>query len=462
HFGVTGKWLRACLLVTNANAMLLFGYDQGVFGGILTLEDFEARFQIEDDETLKGIIVGSYDLGCLVGALATGPIGNQIGRKRSILLGTIIMMIGAFLQFLAPNFGIMTAGRVIAGIGNGMNTATAPVWASETSKTANRGKTGMALMVINIGGLALSCWMTYIFSFVKSEVAWRFPLAFQLVFVVIIFLTAFWLPESPRWLAMKHQDEKALAIMVALEGSDTTTDSSNVRREFEEIQNSIALEQSPVVKRHTKPWFRLILGIAVQAMQQLTGINIICYYLPYVLTESVRLNGSMARLLAAVNAMTYLGSTFIGLAFVERWGRRRLMMYGALGQCCCWLAITLLLDAASTAALLSSKQQQLGSAAVLFFFLFNCFFGASWQGVSWLYPTEINSTQNRISGMSYGVATNWLINFGVVFVTPLGIASLGSRFYAIWTVLNGLMVPIIYLLFPETAGRSLEDIDGMF
>lgn len=261
---------------------------------------------------------------------------------------------------------------------------------------------------------------------------------------------------------MRHQDEKALAIMVALEGSDATNDSSNVRREFEEIKNSIALEQSPIVKRQTKPWFRLVLGVAVQAMQQLTGINIICYYLPYVLTESVRLNGSMARLLAAVNAMTYLGSTFIGLAFVERWGRRRLMMYGALGQCCCWLAITLLLDAASTAALLSSKQQQLSSAAVLFFFLFNFFFGASWQGVSWLYPTEINSTQNRISGMSYGVATNWLINFGVVFVTPLGIASLGSQFYVIWTVLNGLMVPMIYLFYPETAGRSLEDIDGMF
>lgn len=299
-------------------------------------------------------------------------------------------------------------------------------------------------------------------SFVKSELAWRFPLAFQLVFVVVILLTAFWLPESPRWLAMKHQDEKALAIMLALEGSDATSDSSNARRDFEEIKTSIALEQSPVVKRQTKPWFRLILGVAVQAMQQFTGINIICYYLPYVLTESVRLNGSMARLLAAVNAMTYLGSTFIGLAFVERWGRRRLMMYGALGQCCCWLAITLLLDAASKAALLSNKQQQLGSAAVLFFFLFNCFFGASWQGVSWLYPTEINSTQNRISGMSYGVATNWLINFGVVFITPLGIASLGSQFYTIWTVLNGLMVPIIYLFFPETAGRSLEDIDGMF
>ena len=249
--------------------------------------------------------------------------------------------------------------------------------------------------------------------------------------------------------------------MVVLEGSSVASESSTARRDYEEIKTSIALDQSPTVKRKTKPRFRLILGITVQALQQLTGINVICYYLPYVLTESVGLDGSKARLLAAVNAMTYLGSTFVGLAFVERWGRRRLMMYGALGQCCCWLAITLLLDSTSAVGL-STRQQQLGSASVLFFFLFNFFFGASWQGVSWLYPTEINSTQNRISGMSYGVATNWLINFGVVFVTPLGIARLESQFYVIWTVLNGLMVPIIYLFYPETCGRSLEDIDGMF
>ena len=300
------------------------------------------------------------------------------------------------------------------------------------------------------------------FSFIKSEAGWRSPLAFQLLFVLIIFLTVFWLPESPRWLAMKHRDHKGLAVMLALEGNSGTSDGSTARRDFDEIKNSIRLEQSPLSKRETKARFRLVLGVAVQAMQQFTGINIISYYLPYVLTESVGLDGSTARLLAAINATTYFVSTFIGLSFVERLGRRRLMIFGALGQCCCWLAITLLLHAASEAEILSTRQRQLGSATVMFFFLFNVFFGATWQGVSWLYPTEINSTQNRIVGMSLGVATNWLINFGVVFVTPLGIARLGSQFYAIWTVLNGLMVPILYLFYPETAGRSLEDIDGMF
>lgn len=306
-----------------------------------------------------------------------------------------------------------------------------------------------------------SDWLSDLFSFVPSELAWRFPLGFQLFFVLIIYGTAFWLPESPRWLIMKDSNHEALDVMIALDDSRARS-VTWVRQDFEEIKRSIALEQSSDSKRNTKPLFRLILGVGVQAMQQLTGINIICYYLPYVLTQSVGLEGSTARLLAAVNAMTYLGSTFIGLFFIERWGRRRLMMFGALGQSFCWLAITVLLSQASNADGYSTPQVQLGSAAVFFFFAFNCFFGAGWQGVSWLYPTEINSTRYRITGMSYGVATNWLINFGVVFVTPLGIAKLGSQFYVIWTILNALMVPIIWIFYPETAGRSLEDLDRVF
>ena len=286
--------------------------------------------------------------------------------------------------------------------------------------------------------------------------SWRFPLAFQLFFALTIYLTAFWLPESPRWLILRHKHEKAKSEMLALEGQESTA----VIRDFENIKRAIDHEQRLEAKAGTKPGFRLILGIGCQAMQQLTGINVISYYLPYVLTESVGLSGPTARLLAAVNSMTYLASTFIGLFFIEKWGRRNLMMWGATGQCGCWLTITVLLSFASETA--PQKAKSLGIAATLFFFLFNLFFGAGWQGVSWLYPTEINSTRYRITGMSYGVATNWLINFAVVFITPLGIAKLKAQFYVIWTVFNALMVIIVYVFYPETAGRSLEDIDTMF
>ena len=296
-------------------------------------------------------------------------------------------------------------------------------------------------------------------------------------FGVVILAFAFWLPESPRWLMSKHREREAKAIMAALEGGDATTTSTSIIQEFNMIKISIAAEQSTVVKRKTMPRWRLLLGVGAQAMQQLTGINIICYYLPYVLVESVGQDASTARVVAAVNALSYLGATLVGLRFIDRWGRRRLMYIGAIGQCLCWLTITVLLAYADKAVAAhagsphntekpsdqsSNKTKVLGSVSVAFFFLFNVFFGAGWQGVSWLYPTEINSTQNRILGMSLGVATNWAINFAVVFVTPLGIAKLRSQFYIIWTICNLLIVPTIYLFYPETSGRSLEAIDTLF
>ncbi|KAL9126389.1 MAG: hypothetical protein Q9217_004548 [Psora testacea] len=422
---------------------------------------------IKHNETLKGVIVGTYDLGCLFGALATIWVGERIGRKRSIILGTVIMLTGAFLQTLANDVAVMVADRIVSGLGNGMNTATAPVWAAEASKTANRGKAGITLMVINIVGLAISCWMTYVFSFVTSEFAWRFPLGFQTFFGAVILAFAYWLPESPRWLMSKHREREAMTIMAALEGIDATRTSGSVMEEFNMIKLSIASEQSRDVKRRTMPKWRLLLGVGAQGMQQLTGINIICYYLPYVLVESVGQDSATARLVAAVNALSYLGATLIGLRFIDKWGRRRLMYLGATGQCLCWLSITVLLFYADKSAVelrgsARDKAESFAQRSHKTKFLFNVFFGAGWQGVSWLYPTEINSTQNRILGMSLGVATNWAINFAVVFVTPIGIAKLKAQFYIIWTICNLLIVPTIYLFYPETSGRSLEAIDTLF
>lgn len=270
---------------------------------------------------------------------------------------------------------------------------------------------------------------------------------------------------------MKGRETEALAAMVALEGNGATAQSPTVLSEYEEISNGIDMEQGKgSTHRQQRPWLRLFLGVGTQAMQQGTGINIICYYLPVVLKESVGLNGELSRLLAGVNATTYLLATFVGLYFIERWGRRRLMMYGAVGQFFCWIIITILLGAAKTATdnqighmdPESPMAKALSAGSAAFFFLFNMFFGAGWQGVSWLYPTEINTTQKRNLGMSLGVGTNWAINFAIVFVTPLGIEKLGYWYYLIFAILNLVFVFIIYLFYPETSSRSLEVIDQMY
>ncbi|KAL0564409.1 hypothetical protein V5O48_017635, partial [Marasmius crinis-equi] len=157
------------------------------------------------------------------------------------------------------------------------------------------------------------------------------------------------------------------------------------------------------------------------------------------------------------NSVSYLVFSFAGLVLIERAGRRKLMMWGAAGQCVCYILITGLLSQAD-----SGSGAKFGAGATAFFFVYYVFFGICWQGVPWLYPVEINSLAMRTKGAALGTASNWISNYIVVQITPIGIESLGWRFYIIWAAFNAAFVPLVWLFYPETSNRHLEDIDKMY
>ena len=236
----------------------------------------------DEHTSLLGTVTALYDVGCFFGAVAAFSIGERLGRKRSVLLGTTVMSIGAILQIAAYGVPQMIVGRIVAGLGNGMNTATAPVWQAETSKAAWRGKLIVVELILNIAGFSLSNWITYGFSYVDGPVAWRFPLAFQFIFIFVLFATVPWLPESPRWLIAHGQIDEADQIIADLEAKDIVD--PYVITESKEIQWAVEYE-----REHGVSWLdllrgrsgkgtctvrRLILGGGAQAMQQLAGINV--------------------------------------------------------------------------------------------------------------------------------------------------------------------------------------------
>ncbi|KAK9769194.1 putative General substrate transporter [Seiridium cardinale] len=472
YFGLKGAWLTFWVTVACATDMTLFGYDQGVFGGVIVTPDFLDLLGIASDATMQSTVTAIYDVGCFLGAVSVIWIGEPLGRKKTILLGTTIMSIGAVLQIAAFGVPQMIVGRVIAGIGNGMNTSTAPVWQGETSKASWRGKLIVIEMIMNIFGFMLSNWVTFGLSYASGSIAWRLPLALQFLFIFILYGTVPWLPESPRWLIAKGRIEEADAILADLESLEP--DDPYILAQSKDIQWAVNYE-----KENTVPWSkllrgktgpnggtstirRLILGMGAQAMQQFSGINVTSYYLPLVLIQSVGLDEKLARLLAACNSVSYLLFSTIGIPNVERWGRRKMMMYAAAGQCFCYMIITICIRYNEDPGIGRTANVQWAKGSIAFFFLYYIFFGIGWQGVPWLYPTEINSLSMRTKGAALGTATNWIINFMVVEITPVGIASIGWRFYIIWTVFNASFVPIVYLFYPETADRSLEDVDRFF
>lgn len=410
------------------NVRTLFGYDQGVFGGVIVTQDFLQVHNLEGPTktSLLGTVVAIYDIGCFVGAVAACWVGEKYGRKKTVLIGTTIMAIGAVLQFTSYSVAQMIAARIIGGIGNGLNTATAPVWQTETSQVKWRGKLVVIELITNIAGFSLSNWMTYGFSFVGGPISWRFPLAFQIVFIVILYLTVPWLPESPRWLIAHEYEDEAFSILADLEGKDSND--PYILQQHKEIVFTVQYERQNAPKwgqiltgktgdkGGTSTLRRLFLGAGTQFMQQFSGINVTSYYLPTVLIQSVGLGESMARLLAAVNSVSYLLFSLIGIPYVETGGRRKMLMFAASGQAFCYLMITILLGLNSKPDF--SAAQACASASVAFFFLYYIFFGIGMQGVPWLYPTEINSLAMRTKGAAIGTATNWMCNFIVSFQPP--------------------------------------------
>lgn len=358
----------------------------------------------------------------------------------------------------------MFVGRIVLGIGNGINTATAPIWQTETSPAHLRGKLVMFEMMMNIVGFSLCNWINYGFSFATGAVAWRFPLAFQAVFIAALFATVPWLSESPRWLLYHGRDDEALQVLACLAGEDP--DKALVTVQQEEIWYSLRYEKKHQIRWRellrpqpgaTKPSQRLILCTGTQFIQQFEGINIMTYYLPTVLISAVGLSNELARLLTAVNSVTYLILSCLSIPLVEKWGRRGLMLLSTAGQGLTFLVITILLRYGSP-----PDGSRKAAEASIVFFLYHIAFGIGMLGVPWLYPTEINSIAMRTKGAAVATATNWLTKFVIVEITPISIQNLGWKFCIVFTVFNAAFMPVIYFFYPEIANRTFEDADEYY
>ena len=241
--------------------MCLFGYEQGVFGGIIVGQEFQEYFR-HPSPALTGFVTSVYDLGCFAGALLTLLVGEWLGRKRMLIIFTIIMASGILFQTGAQSMNHLLWGRFIAGIGNGGNSATAPVWHVETSHDHAKGKAVVKEMVVNVFGFVISNVLTLAFSRLTTEAQWRFPLGIQIIFVVIILTLVPILPESPRWLLARGRDAEAKLILASLSEDD-------VEAEFKAIRDSVRQEQAVQTSwsqsfRGGQATRRLLLGMVLQ------------------------------------------------------------------------------------------------------------------------------------------------------------------------------------------------------
>ncbi|KAH8804373.1 general substrate transporter [Xylogone sp. PMI_703] len=466
YLGGSGERLTVWISLAASTVLVFYGYDQGVFGNVLVKEDF-LRTVGNPSTSDQGTMTSVYNLGCFVGALSTLYTGDKLGRPRTIMLGSTIIALGAIIQASVYSAGQMYAGRVIAGLGTGMNTATAGVWQSETSKIRSRGKLIVIQMANCITGFCISNWLTLGFSFAPGSVSWRFPLAFQIFFTGLIWMMCPFLPDSPRLLIRKGKYDEAYEVLAALEGHGATPNSPSVQTQFAIIKDVLDKEYAS-----TYTWWqlvsgrgpsgvlrRMILGAWMQAMNQISGINVTSYYMTYVFINALGYDELRARILAAAGSVDYLIFSFLAYFVIERFGRRKVMMTSSAACSLCWIIIAIAVGLPENG---HGDSKKWGIVAVSFFFVFFASFAMGALNVPWLYPTEVNALAFRAKGASLAMASNWIMNYMVAEVTPPGIANLKYRFWIIWAVICFSFIPITYLFYPETANRSLEDIDRFF
>ncbi|KAK9856576.1 Major facilitator superfamily domain [Penicillium brevicompactum] len=475
-FGWRGRSLNLAISSLGSLDFLLFGYDQGVTGGLLDLPSFIKYFPdidpkdplIDGDPALQsqrslnqGIAVASYNLGCFFGAILTIFIGNPLGRRRTIFCGCITMTIGALLQCTSYSLPHLIVGRIITGVGNGMNTSTVPTWQSESSKAHDRGKMVMIEGMLITAGITLSYWVNYGMSFIgEKEVAWRFPIAFQIVFAVVIFTSILHLPESPRWLVMQGRDDDALEILECL--NEKPRDDPSIVNELRSIKETVkemnkGSYRSLFKMSEYREFHRVALAYINQMFQQISGINLITYYAPSLYADIGLGQGNLPKLLAACNGTEYLMAAFIPIFIIEKVGRRPLMLFGAAGMS---LSMAVLAGTNYRLVYLGDKQAGIGQA--VFLFVFNTFFAIGWLGMTWLYPAEIVPLRIRAPTNALATSANWIFNFMVVMITPVAFANIGYKTYIIFAVINAFIFPFVYFFFPETHYRSLEEMDAIF
>ncbi|KAK4111241.1 hypothetical protein N656DRAFT_838042 [Canariomyces notabilis] len=452
--GLTGKPLLYFTSIFVSLGVFLFGYDQGVMSGIITGKYFEDYFD-QPSHFQIATMVAILEIGALISSLMVGRIGDIIGRRKTILYGSCIFFVGGALQTFALNMVMMMVGRILAGLGVGMLSTIVPVYQSEISPPHYRGKLACIEFSGNIIGYTTSVWVDYFCGFIDGNLSWRLPLLMQCIMGALLGLGSLIIVESPRWLLDNDHDEEGIVVIANLYGGGDIHDPRS-REEFRDIKMNVLLARqegertySEMFKRYSR---RVFIAMSAQALAQLNGINVISYYAPLVF-EAAGWHGHDAVLMAGINGITYFLSTIPPWYIVDRWGRRPILLSGAIAMVISLSMISyyMYINVASTPKMV-----------VIMVVIYNAAFGYSWGPVPWLYPPEILPLKIRSKGASLSTATNWAFNWLVGEMTPILQDLIHWRLYLVHAFWCAVSFVVVYFLYPETCGVRLEDMDALF
>ncbi|KAH8692594.1 putative MFS glucose transporter [Talaromyces proteolyticus] len=472
----------------------LFGFDIASMSAQLAMPAYNCYFNqgphgppFDDEECSgptalhQGGITAAMPAGSWLGALISGPLSDRVGRKTSIMIGCVIWMVGSTLICASQNIGMLCVGRVINGLAVGIESAQVPVYISEIAPPSKRGRlVGMQQWAIT-WGILIMYYISYGCSFIGgqdndnwSTAAWRVPWGLQMLPAVGLGFAMIFLPESPRWLARKDRWEDAHQVLAIVHGK------GDPNHPFVHIELQDIKEMCEFERRHANVTYfdlfkpdmlnRTVIGLFTQIWSQLTGMNVMMYYITYVFGMA-GYSGNANLLASSIQYIINVLMTLPALVYIDRWGRRPTMMVGSI-----LMAIWMFTNAGIMGGtgvvvpggvhnIAAESMQVSGSAAkglIACTYLFVASYAPTWGPCSWIYPPELYPLRLRGKGVALSTSGNWAFNTALGLFTPTSFENIRYKTYILFGVFNICMTIHVFFGFPETAGKTLEETEAMF
>ncbi|KAG6600189.1 Hexose carrier protein HEX6, partial [Cucurbita argyrosperma subsp. sororia] len=464
--------LLSCMVA--AMGGLIFGYDIGISGGVTSMEPFLNKFfaevnrKMKEDEEISNYckfdsqlltsFTSSLYIAGLVFTFFASSVTRSFGRKPSILAGGVAFLVGAALGGAAANVYMLLLGRILLGIGLGFTNQAIPLYLSEMAPHNYRGAINNGFQLcVGIGVLSANL-VNFGTEKLKNSSSWRISLALAGVPASLLTLGSIFLPETPNSLIQRSDEhQKAKKMLERIRGTD------DVDAEFEDLVKANATSKAikkPFVKitqRKYRP--QLVMAIAIQFFQQVTGINVISFYAP-ILFRTVGLDESGSLLSAVVVGVVGTAATLISMLLVDKLGRRALFTIGGVQ-----MFVSQIVIGSIMAAQLGDHGGLSKGYAYLVLVLICIYvagFAWSWGPLGWLVPSEIFQLEIRSAGQSITVAANFLFTFAIAqsFLFMLCRLKSGTFFFFGGWVL--IMTSFVLLFLPETKYIPIEQMDRVW
>ncbi len=453
---------RFIVLISAAAALggFLFGFDTAVINGAVAAlaQDFSTN------PSQTGLAVSLALIGSAIGAFFSGQIADRLGRIKTMIIAAVLFTISAIGSGIAIGMWDFTFWRLVGGVAVGAASVVAPAYIAEVAPAHLRGRLGSLQQLAIVVGIFAALLSDYLISasagsaeapFLFGVDAWRWMFWTEIPPAILYGVGALLIPESPRYLVAQGRDAEAAEVFAKIEGGD-------VYSKVEAIRQTVQRQRKPqfadlIGRRGLLPIVWIGMGLSV--LQQFVGINVIFYY-SSILWRSVGFTESNAMLITVITSITNIVTTLIAIAFVDKFGRKPLLLLGSIGMTLTLGTLATIfgnatLDAQGNPVLTSTA----GVIALLAANLYVFFFGFSWGPVVWVLLGEMFNNKIRAMALAVATAAQWIANFLVSWTFPILLNQFGlGSAYALYTTAAAISLFFVWFLVKETKGKELEEM----